>query len=154
MSAHTLRKKATKLSGKRANKFSGKKTATPARKKAAAPARRRTSSVLSGKRSVASARRMTAVSDTPTSEALNEFVTWVNETYQLQLPTLADFAPGTLLYEMWSLTVDVTKNPSPGVVARAKAQTSLIIVAKLSGIVYMDIRQSAIAGTSRLSSRR
>jgi hypothetical protein len=169
MSARTLRKKVTKPSGTKAAKFSvrkatkpsgkkaepsRKKAAAASRKKAVAPARRRTSPAFSGKRNTASPRRAAALLETPATEEFNEFVAWVNETYQLQLPTLADFAPGTLLYEMWSVTVEVTKNPSPGVAARARAKTSLILVAKLSGLVFMDIRQASVAGAARSNSRR
>jgi len=123
MSAAALRKKTSKSFGKR--------SPLPVRKSASV-----------------SARRSRAAFSAPVNETMDAFVKWVNETYNLQLPTLSDFTPVTILYQMWSLSVDVTNNPSPGVVASAKATTSLAIVAKLSGIVFMDVRQASITGAT------
>lgn len=161
MGARTLGKKAAKLSGKGAAKFSGKKAAAPSRKKAVASSRKKAvaplrgcpSPVPSGKRVVTPSRRAAAAA-APQVELLDDFVTWANKTFQLQLPRLSDLLPGTLLFQMWSVSVEVTNYPSPGVVARAKAQTSLTIVAKMNGIVFLDIRQTSTVTAARLKARR
>ena len=120
---------------------SRKKTLKPSRRKPATPAR---------KRPATSSRRAAFSADAAADETMNTFVIWANTTYTLQLPTLNDFPAGTMFYQMWSLWVTTADSPSPGVLARATATTSLTVVATISGIVVLEIRQAppAIAGDS------
>ena len=132
MSATAVRKKITK-------------SKLPVRRKAPAPLRRKLSLAARRQARISSGRPRAAL-NADADETLDAFVDWVNQKYQLQIPRLSNFQPGTTFYQMWSLDVEVTNNPKPGVVVEAKAKTSITIVAKVDSVVFMDIKQASIAG--------
>ena len=100
------------------------KSKLPVRRKAPVPLRRNLSSAARRQARISSGRPRAVLNVVP-DETLDAFVEWVNRTYQLQIPRLTDFAPGTTFYQWWSLVVEVINNPEPGVLVRAQAKTSV-----------------------------